>query len=152
MPSSGDKKRYLVSADALPDIFLKVAAAKELLETGECRTASEAARISGISRSAFYKYKDAISPFHQLGGGIVTFHILLRDLAGVLSSILAIFAETGANILTMNQSIPINGTAQVTISAATIRLSVGIDELIARLSAVSGVIKIDPLAGQLYTL
>ena len=107
---------FIVEAKALPEVFLKVAQAKWLLETGEVSTVNEATRATGISRSAFYKYRDSISPFQNLmAGRILTFHFILRDVTGLLSSILSIFAQFGANILTINQTIPTNGCASVTI-------------------------------------
>ena len=100
-------KYFIVEATALPDIFLKVAEAKRILELREADTVNEATLKVGISRSAFYKYKDAIRPFNDmLNGHIVTFQVLLKDEPGVLSSILASFAASGGNILTINQSIP----------------------------------------------
>ena len=113
-------KFYLVAADALPEIFLKVAEAKRMLHAGEVSTAGEAARQVGISRSAFYKYRDSVQPFNDMKTGrIITFYALLKDNPGVLSNVLSIFAGSGANILTINQSIPTNGCAAVTISAET---------------------------------
>ncbi len=101
---------FIVDADALPEIFLKVAEAKRLLETGESGTVNQAARRVGISRSAFYKYKDSLRPFNDmLNGRIITFQILLKNEPGVLSAVLNIFARSGANILTINQSIPAGG-------------------------------------------
>ena len=103
-------KFYLVAADALPEIFLKVAEAKRMLHAGEVSTAGEAARQVGISRSAFYKYRDSVQPFNDMKTGrIITFYALLKDNPGVLSNVLSIFAGSGANILTINQSIPTNG-------------------------------------------
>ena len=94
---------FIVEASALPEVFLKVAEAKRLLETGEVDTVNLAARRVGISRSAFYKYKDAVQPFNDmLHGRIVTFQILLKDEPGGLSSVLRIFAQSGGNILTIN--------------------------------------------------
>ena len=114
-------KYYIVEATALPEVFLKVAEAKWMLETGEAKTVGEATRATDISRSAFYKYRDAISPFQNLmAGRILTFQFLLRDVTGLLSSILSIFAQFGANILTINQTIPTGGCASVTISAETL--------------------------------
>ena len=139
---------FIVEASALPEVFLKVAEAKRLLETGEVDTVNLAARRVGISRSAFYKYKDAVMPFREMRrGSIVTFHALLRDRKGVLSSLLAIFADTGANILTINQSIPTNGTALVTISATTENMPIGTDELITKARKLEGVLRFDALAG-----
>ena len=100
-------KYYIVEAAALPEIFQKVAEAKRMLETGETDKVNVAAQAVGISRSAFYKYRDAIAPFQNLmAGRIITFQIMLKDKAGILSEILTIFANCGANILTINQSIP----------------------------------------------
>ena len=95
-------KFYLVSAEALPEIFIKVAEAKRMLQSGEVRTAGDAARAVGISRSAFYKYRDAVRPFNDMKTGrIITFYALLKDNPGVLSNVLSIFAGSGANILTI---------------------------------------------------
>ena len=132
----------------LPEIYIKVAKAKELIETGEASTVAEAASAVGISRSAFYKYKDSITPFQDLKRGrIITFHITLRDKMGVLSSVLAVFANTGANILTINQSIPINGTALVTISAETTGMLISSEKLLNSLHDTGGVKKVEVIAG-----
>ena len=141
-------KYYIVEAKALPEVFLKVAEAKWLLETGEVGTVNEATRATGISRSAFYKYRDAIAPFQNLmAGRILTFHFLLRDVTGLLSSILSIFAQFGANILTINQTIPTGGSASVTISAETTDMERGAEELLRTLSRMDGVLKAEILAG-----
>ena len=141
-------KFYLVSAEALPEIFIKVAEAKRMLQSGEVRTAGDAARAVGISRSAFYKYKDSIAPFTDMKHGqIITFHVMLRDKMGVLSALLAIFAESGANILTINQSIPINSIAAVTITAETAEMTMGLEELKDGIESLDGVIKAEILAG-----
>ena len=145
---ANEKQYYLVQADMLPEIFLKVMEAKELLETGEAATVAEAVSRVGISRSAFYKYKDAISNFRDMKQGrIITFHVLLRDRMGALSSLLTIFANSGANILTINQSIPSNGTALVTISADVTGLVGSAEELLAQIGATLGVVKAEVLAG-----
>ena len=100
-------KYCLVEAAMLPEIFLKVLEAKELLQTGEALTVGEAVNRVGISRSAFYKYKDSITAFQDLRSGrILTVSVLLRDQPGLLSRVLSVFARYGANILTINQSIP----------------------------------------------
>ena len=120
MAAGNKPKYYLVEASVLPEIFAKVIEAKELLETGQVRTVADAVACVDISRSAFYKYKDFVSPFQDMSRGhLVTFNLELLDRQGVLSSVLAIFAENGANILTINQSIPTSGVAPVTITAAT---------------------------------
>ena len=141
-------KYYIVEAKALPEVFLKVAEAKWLLETGEATTVNEAERATGISRSAFYKYRDAIAPFQNLmAGRILTFQFILRDVTGLLSSILTIFAQFGANILTINQTIPTNGCASVTISAETTNMSSGVEDMLRSLEAIDGVLKAEILAG-----
>ena len=142
------KKYYLVSAEALPEVFIKVAEAKRMLQVGEADTVGEAARLVGISRSAFYKYKDAVQPFQNMRAGhIITFYALLKDIPGVLSNYLSIFAGSGANILTINQTIPTNGCAGVTISAETSEMVDGLEELMSRAAAAQGVLKFESLAG-----
>ena len=142
------KKYYLVSAEALPEVFIKVAEAKRMLQVGEADTVGEAARLVGISRSAFYKYKDAVQPFQNMRAGhIITFYALLKDIPGVLSNYLSILANSGANILTINQTIPTNGCAGVTISAETSDMVEGLEELMARASSAEGVLKFEIMAG-----
>ena len=139
---------YIVAAESLPEIFIKVAEAKRMMQTGEADTVGAATRAVGISRSAFYKYKDAVQPFNNMKAGrIITFYTMLKDNPGVLSNVLAIFAGSGANILTINQSIPTNGCAAVTISAETSEMKISLEELISEVSALGGVIKMDILAG-----
>ena len=141
-------KYFIVEADAMPEIFRKVAEAKRLLETGEETTVNGATRAVGISRSAFYKYKDSVRPFNDmLHGRIVTFQILLKDEPGILSGVLNVFAGTGVNILTINQSIPTNGCAAVTISAETSGLAETLEKLMADVAAVDGVVRVEVLAG-----
>ena len=142
------QKFYLVAADALPEVFLRVAEAKRMLQVGEAATVGDAARQVGISRSAFYKYRDSIAPFQNLmAGRIITFQMMLKDKAGVLSEILAIFANYGANILTINQSIPTGGRAMVTISAETSNLSCTLEALTQKIAERKGVVKADCVAG-----
>lgn len=141
-------KYYLVEASALPEVFVKVTDAKALLETGEAKTVAEAVEKVDLSRSAFYKYKDAIKPFRDLRRDtIMTFHITLHDKPGTLAAVLSIFPESGANILTINQSIPANGVALVTISVVTEHMIITSDDLLSDLRAVSGVVNVDIMAG-----
>ena len=139
---------FIVEASAMPEIFRKVAEAKRLLETGEETTVNGAARAVGISRSAFYKYKDAVRPFNDmLHGRIVTFQLMLKDEPGILSHVLNLFAASGANILTINQGLPIHGCAVVTVSAETSGLQGTLQELLARLDGAEGVLRGEILAG-----
>lgn len=133
-----NQKYYIVSTEALPEVFIKVAEARRMLQVGE------AARMVGISRSAFYKYKDAVQPFQDMKAGhIITFYALLKDNPGVLSNFLSIFANSGANILTINQTIPTNGCAGVTISAETRDMVEDLESMMTRISAAEGVLKFE---------
>ena len=144
MAAGSKPKYYLVEASVLPEIFAKVIEAKELLETGQVRTVADAVARVDISRSAFYKYKDFVSPFQDMSRGhLVTFNLELLDRQGVLSSVLAIFAENGANILTINQTIPTNGCAGVTISAETSEMVEDLEAMMARVSGAEGVLKFE---------
>ena len=145
---SREIKYYIVAADALPEIFVKVAEAKRMMQTGETATVGAATRMSGISRSAFYKYKDSVQPFNDMKAEhIITFYGMLKDAPGVLSRVLSEFAGAGANILTINQSIPTNGCAAVTISAETSAMENSLEQLITDVSALDNVIKFEILAG-----
>ena len=145
---AGKPKYYLIKADALPEVFVKVTEAKALLETGTARTVAEAVETVDLSRSAFYKYKDSVQPFNDMKSEhIITFYGMLKDNTGVLSRVLSVFATSGANILTINQSIPTNGCAAVTISAETSEMAETLEQLLADVSAVDGVVKFEILAG-----
>lgn len=141
-------KYFIVESTVLPEAYLKVAEAKRLLETGEERTVNGATRRVGISRSAFYKYKDAIRPFQDmLHGRIVTIQILLRNEPGALSSVLNLLADRGGNVLTINQAIPGGGAAAVTVGLETSGLSAGLEELLAVLRDRPEVIRCEVPAG-----
>jgi len=137
-----------VEASALPEVFLKVAEAKRLLTVGEASTVNEATRMMGISRSAFYKYRDAVMPFqNMMTGRIITFQLLLHDEPGMLGRILELFTQAKANIMTINSIVPTNGCAVVTISAETLDLAVQLEELLGDIRRTRGVIKAEILAG-----
>lgn len=141
-------KYYIVEASALPEVFLKVAEAKRLLSTGQAATINDAARLTGISRSAFYKYRDAVLPFqNMMTGRIVTFQLLLHDEPGMLGRILEYFTRAKANIITINSIVPTNGCAVVTISAETQDMTVQLEELLRQLRQTAGVFKAEILAG-----
>ena len=145
---SQKQKYFIVEASALPEIYLKVADAKRLLETGEEQTVNAATRRAGISPSAFYKYKDAIRPFRDmLHGRIVTIQILLRNEPGALSSVLNMFADWGGNVLTINQAIPGGDAAVVTVGLETSELGTDLEELLAALRAEKAVVRCEILAG-----
>ena len=145
---SKEVKYYIVAANALPEVFIKVAEAKRMMQTGEADTVGDATKKAGISRSAFYKYKDSVQPFNDMKAEhIITFYGMLKDNTGVLSHVLGIFASSGANILTINQSIPTNGCAAVTISAETSGMESSLEQLIGDVSGLENVIKFEILAG-----
>ena len=145
---ANNPKYYIVEASALPEVFLKVAEAKRMLSTGEAATVNEATKLTGISRSAFYKYRDAVLPFQNMMiGRIITFQLLLQDEKGILSNLLNLFAEVNANITTINSIVPTNGCAVVTISAETMDLTIHIEELLREIRKTPGVIKAEVLAG-----
>ena len=144
----GTTKYFIVEASAMPEIYRKVAQAKNLLETGEETTVNAAARAVGISRSAFYKYKDAVRPFHDMiQGRIVTMQMLLRDEPGALSGVLNTLADTGVNVLTINQNLPVNGCAVVTVAAETSRLESSMEDLLRSCKEAAGVVKCEILGG-----
>ncbi|MBQ6840402.1 MAG: ACT domain-containing protein [Oscillospiraceae bacterium] len=145
---ANNPKYYIVEASALPEVFLKVAEAKRLLSTGEASTVNDATRMTDISRSAFYKYRDAVLPFqNMMTGRIITFQLLLQDEPGILSSLLTSFADRRANIITINSIVPTNGCAVVTISAETMDLTITLEDLLRELRQTRGVIKAEILAG-----
>lgn len=145
---ANNSKYYVVEASALPEVFLKVAEAKRLLSTGEVSTVNDATRLTGISRSAFYKYRDAILPFqHMMSGRVITLQLLLQDEVGALYKLLPIFVEHRANIQTINSIMPTNGCAVVTISAETMDLTVTVEAFLDLLRKAKGVVKADILAG-----
>lgn len=144
-----EPKYYLVEHSLLPEVFQKVVRANAALRAGTVRTASEAAQSVGLSRSAYYKYKDGIRPFYEAARGrVITFHLMLGDRPGVLSSILSLFARVGCNLLTINQSIPMSGQAVVTIAARTDEMKCSIESLMERAGALEGVLHIEILASE----
>lgn len=127
-------KYYVVKKNALPEVLLKVVEAKRLLDSGKVDTVQEAVEMTGISRSSFYKYKEDIFPFHEAEKGqTVTLVIQLDDTPGVLADILNRIAQYRANILTIHQSIPLNGIATLTLSlevlSSTGNISNMVDEM-----------------------
>ncbi len=137
----------LVDLAAAPEIFVKVVEAKNYLASGRCKTIGEALEHAKISRTAFYKYKDHVFSYSDAKREkMITLEFTLDDVSGVLSDILAELAESGTNVLTINQNIPINGIANVTISLETGNMSVGVEELTAGLEKISGVNKVRVLA------
>ena len=140
---------YVVRRKAVPEILLKVVEAKHLLESGKVSTVQEAADLAGISRSSFYKYKEDIFPFHENAKGkTITFMIQMKDEPGLLSDVLKIVADHGANIMTIHQSIPISGMASTSISVEVLRETEDISEMITRIEKQEGVHYLKILGGE----
>ena len=147
----GDKveKLVIVSSEVLPDIVLKVLDAKRMRARGEALTSSEACRMVGISRSAYYKYKDSVFNYEvQLTNNIVSVYCILRDEKGVLSSIISKLYELNTNILTINQNIPIDSVATVTFSVRFEHEVLPTAKLRDELSKVRGVVDVKIISGE----
>ena len=139
---SGTDNLYIVSKEALSSVLLKTIYAKELLETKKASNISEAIEMADISRGAFYKYKDLIRPFYDMESeNKFTFLMVLEDLKGVLSSILNIMARYNVNIITINQNVPINKVANVTITVDTFGMKVKMSDLIKKIEVILKQIK-----------
>lgn len=144
-----EPKYYLVDRTLLPEVFRKVVKANAALRAGTVKTASEAAQRVGLSRSAYYKYKDGIRPFYEAAHNrVITFHFMLNDRPGTLSSILGLFARVSSNVLTINQSIPMGGQAAVTIAARTDEMKCTIESLMERAQSLDGVVRVEILASE----
>lgn len=141
------KKRerfFLVREDALSESMVKVLEAKKLLEHGKVSTIKEAVETVGLSRSAFYKYKDGIFPFHQVvKEEIVTLFCYLEDKPGSLTQLLDKLAKNKGNVLTIHQTIPLQGHANVSLSVDTSSLTMNLDDLIQELELIDEVKKVD---------
>ncbi|MFC0473657.1 ACT domain-containing protein [Halalkalibacter kiskunsagensis] len=138
------KSFYLVREDMLTEAMEKTLAAKELLHSGKVKKINEAVSKVGLSRSAFYKYKDGIFPFHTMvREKIITLSIMLVDRSGSLSQLLGKVAETGANVLTINQTIPLQGRANMTLSIDTTPMKLELDELMEWLEKLDAVEKVE---------
>ncbi|WP_422444279.1 ACT domain-containing protein [Thermoanaerobacterium sp. DL9XJH110] len=138
---------YIIKDEILPEIVRKTVKAKELLKSGKARTVNEATEMVGMSRSAFYKYKDFIFPFYEASlGKIITISLILEHQPGVLSGILDEIAKARGNILTINQNIPIQGLANVTISFETGSMVENIEDLMEVIQSKTGVQKVEIIA------
>ena len=145
-----DKSQYfVVKQKAVPEVLLKVVEAKKLLDTRKAATVQEAADQVGISRSSFYKYKDDIFPFHENARGkTITFVIQMNDQPGLLSDVLKVVAEHRANILTIHQSIPINGMASTTISVDVLPDTGNMSEMMEMIEGKEGMQHLKILGGE----
>ena len=139
----GKDKLYLVSERALPEVLLQVVEAKKLLETKKVMTVGEAAEAVGISRSSFYKYKDEINYFHEdARGKTISFLLEMEDRQGLLSEVLKEVARYGVNILTIHQSIPVNGLASLSLSLQILNGLTDVTDMVASVEAIDGIRRI----------
>ncbi|ACD22408.1 ACT domain-containing protein [Clostridium botulinum] len=142
------KGNYLViDKRVLPDVYEKVVFAQKLLKDGKVKEITEATKIAGISRSVYYKYKDYIFDFAETSQGKkVTFNLIVKDQTGVLSGIINYISEQGGNILTINQGIPLNGVANISVTIDMSTLIGDIKTLLNGLSDIQYVEKIEFVA------
>ena len=136
-----DKTNYFVLKEkAVPEVLLKVVEAKRLFESGKAASVQEATEAVGISRSSFYKYKDDIFPFHEnKKGKSITLVIQLDDEPGLLSNILQSIDKFKCNILSIHQSIPINGIATLTLSIDILPQTGDVAEMVTKIESVGGI-------------
>lgn len=131
---------FLVKKKAVPEVLLKVMEAKRLLDSERVMTVQEATDAVEISRSSFYKYKDDIFPFYEnTRGKTITFMLQIDDRPGLLSKVLNQVAKSEANILTIHQSIPVNGIALLTISIEILPQTDSTSTLIEGIEAMDGI-------------
>lgn len=135
------RRFLLVDAEAVPEVFLQVLRAKDLLASGEAKNISAAARAAGISRSAFYKYKDSVFESGN-NRSVLTVIATLRDETGALQALLAGISSAGAGIVTLNQSLPENGTAQIAVTIRTSGMLISVDEMTEKLAQQRTVIEV----------
>mgnify|MGYP005753513305 CR=1 FL=1 len=142
-----DEKFYLVREDILPEAMKKALDAKEMLARGKAQSVAEAVKKVDLSRSAFYKYRDAVFPFHMMvKEQITTLFFHLEDQKGTLSKLLAIVADAGCNVLTIHQTIPLQGKANVTLSLDMSGLTEDVHQLLGRLKQLEFVDKVEILS------
>ncbi|MEI6602347.1 MAG: ACT domain-containing protein [Clostridia bacterium] len=138
---------YLIDGKILPEVFEKVIAVKRLLSSGKVKAVNEATQQLGISRSAYYKYKDYIFPFYEMSRGkVMTLFFVVENFSGILSRIIGCIAVAKANIITINQNIPINGLADITISVETDTMVTTIEGMMETISEIEGVRRQEILA------
>lgn len=137
---------YLVKEDILPEAIKKTIKVKEILKRGEVRTINQAVELMGLSRSAYYKYKDYVFPFYEASKDkIITLSLLLEHKPGVLSRVLNLIATDSGSIMTINQGIPLQGVANTTISIETKNMTVDLEALLDKLRMIDGVKRLEVL-------
>lgn len=138
---------FLVRKKAVPEVLLKVLEAKRLLETKRASGVQDAVKKAGISRSSFYKYQDDIMEFHDTAQGTtITLALQMDDTPGLLSEVLKVVAEYGANILTIHQSIPVNGSASLSLSVQLLQGAGNVNGMLSGMEEINGVHDVKILA------
>lgn len=132
----------VVNSKILPPVFTGIVEVKDLLASGKAKNVSEAVKQVGISRSAFYKYKDYVSKLNNTNSQTVKIEATLSDKAGVFSKLTKILSENGANIVTINQGAPTNGLALVTLTVCTDNVIISTEELIEQIKAADGIMAV----------
>lgn len=145
MDNIGKVNYYLIDSQILPEVYTKVVKAKNLLSSGEAASASQAAKMAGISRSAYYKYKDKIFEYSEQSEDTATINAKLLDNAGVLSSVMNELYLAGANVLSVNQSIPVNSVADVSITVRISDAQTSDDVLLKKIKNIDGVKSVELL-------
>lgn len=144
MKKDSGYKFYLVREDILPEAIKKTIRVKEILKHHQTKTINEAVQLMDLSRSAYYKYKDYVFPFYDVTQGkIVTLSMMIFDKPGELSQVLNTIAANNGSILTINQGIPLQGMADISISIETKGITIPVDDLIKKLEKLSGVNKVE---------
>ena len=131
--------KLIVDSKVLPDVFIKAMQVKQWLKDGDELSTSEACKKAGISRSAYYKYKDHISVYDDTSGKVITLHAVLTDKAGILSMFMSVLYESGVNILTVNQNIPSGNRAPVSVSFKPTVKNFSVTDLVNQLKQINGV-------------
>ena len=141
-----DKRFYLVREDVLPEAMKKTLDAKLLIERGKAESVADAVQAVDLSRSAFYKYRDTVFPFQTVvKQRIISLFFHIEDRSGTLSHLLSTVASSGCNVLTIHQTIPLQGRANVTLSLDTASMNVELNEMLRRLKSLEFVDKVDVL-------
>lgn len=136
----GKLNYVLVNAEILPEVYRKVLEAKEYLASGDASNATQAAKMAGISRSAYYKYKDGVFEYNpENAEEMATLSLILLDTKGVLSAVTNELYLVGANVLSINQEVPQNGVARVSLTMRIAEMTVSVERLTEKLKTVSGV-------------
>ena len=146
----GTEKFLLVSTNVLPAVFQNVVYAKEILPTGQASNITKAIQMAGISRSAFYKYKDFVFKYSNDKNNHLNLKAKLSDKAGVFSALTTELSNFNVNLITVNQHTPVDGVADVSLTVDVNNLNISIDNLIENLSNVTGVLSIKTISGGNY--